>query len=211
MDLSNFIRTLTIYGPPFLLAITFHEFAHGYVAHRYGDPTAKMQGRLTLNPLKHLDPIGTIAFFIMKIGWAKPVQVNPMYFKNPAKDMMRVSLAGPGANLLLAIASAFVAKILVFVAPIFPAALVNFALRPLYLMIEASIWINIMLAIFNLVPVPPLDGSKILMGMLPRDLAAAYARIEPFGFIILLLLFYTGILGNIIGPLIAITHAIIAG
>ncbi|MBU0730175.1 MAG: site-2 protease family protein [Proteobacteria bacterium] len=207
MNIENFIRDLTILAPPFLLALTVHEVAHGRVAYRLGDPTAYNQGRLTLNPLKHLDPIGTICFFIMKIGWAKPVPVNPIYFKNPRKDMLWVSLAGPGANFMLAIASAILAKVLSLAAPLIP----NFFLWPLLNMVAASIWINIMFGVFNLVPIPPLDGSKILMGLLPDGLARSYARVDRYGFIVLLILFYTGILPRLIRPIITFAHGIIAG
>ncbi|MDD5759058.1 MAG: site-2 protease family protein, partial [Desulfobulbaceae bacterium] len=109
----NFIQEFILTAPPFVFALTLHEFAHGYVAHRLGDDTAARLGRLTLNPLKHLDLLGVVAFFLIKIGWAKPVPVNPRYFRNPRQDMMWVSLAGPGANLFLAVISALVAKLLV--------------------------------------------------------------------------------------------------
>ncbi len=207
MNIEKTIQEIAILSPPFLLALTVHELSHGYIAYRLGDPTAAQQGRLTLNPLKHLDLVGTICFFLMKIGWAKPVPVNPMYFKDPRKDMLWVSLAGPGSNLMLAIASAMVAKILVLFQGLIP----MFFLWPLFQMVAASIWINIMLAVFNMVPIPPLDGSKILMGLLPRDVAASYARLERFGFIILLVLFYTGILPMLIRPIINMAHNVIAG
>lgn len=201
------IQELIILTPPFLLALTVHEFAHGSVAYRLGDPTAARMGRLTLNPLKHLDPLGVLAFFLMKIGWAKPVPVDPRYFKNPRQDMIWVSLAGPGSNLVMALISAVLAKALVIVSLGLP----YFILMPLMQMFVASIWINIMLAVFNLVPIPPLDGSKILGGLLPRDLAALYSRLEPYGFIVLLVLFYTGILPRFIMPIISFAQALIMG
>ncbi|WP_457574077.1 site-2 protease family protein [Desulfolithobacter sp.] len=197
MDINHTIQQLIILAPPFLFALTFHELAHGYVAYNLGDPTARNAGRLTLNPLKHLDPLGAIAFIIMKIGWAKPVPVNPAFFKDPRKGMLLVALAGPGANLLLAVASAILAKLLIMM-PILP----MFVLRPLAGMLVASVWINIMLAVFNCLPIPPLDGSKILMGILPEGMARSYARLEPFGFILLLVLFYIGIIPRIIMPII---------
>ncbi len=203
----NVIQEVIITAPPFLFALTIHEFAHGYVAHRLGDPTAARLGRLTLNPLKHLDPLGTLAFFLIKIGWAKPVPVDPRYFTNPRRDMLWVSLAGPGANLALALASALFAKLIVLVGSGLPASFV----MPLLQMTVASIWINIMLGIFNLVPIPPLDGSKILQGLLPREIASAYSRLEPYGFIILLVLFYTGILPRFIMPIISFAQALIMG
>lgn len=201
------IQELIILTPPFLLALTVHEFAHGSVAYRLGDPTAARMGRLTLNPLKHLDPLGVLAFFLMKIGWAKPVPVDPRYFKNPRQDMIWVSLAGPGSNLVMALISAVLAKALVIVSLGLP----YFILMPLMQMLVASIWINIMLAVFNLVPIPPLDGSKILGGLLPRDLAVLYSRLEPYGFIVLLVLFYTGILPRFIMPIISFAQALIMG
>ncbi|MDH3394452.1 MAG: site-2 protease family protein [Desulfobulbaceae bacterium] len=206
-DFNKFIQDFAILAPPFLMALTLHELAHGYVAYRFGDPTAQQSGRLTLNPLKHLDPLGTVVFFIMHIGWAKPVPVNPGYFKNPKKDMIWVSLAGPGANILLAVASALLLKLLLQGVNLVPITV----LKPLALMLAASTWINIMLAIFNLIPIPPLDGSKVLEGLLPNQWTPLFKRIEPFGFIFLLLLFYSGIISKLIMPLISFAHSLLAG
>ena len=203
----NFIQEIIVNAPPFIFALTVHELAHGYVAHRMGDNTAANLGRLTLNPLKHLDPLGVLAFFLIQIGWAKPVPVNPRNFKNPRQDMIWVSLAGPGVNLIMAVLSALVAKLIILISAGLPA----FFVMPLLQMTVASIWINTMLAIFNLVPIPPLDGSKILLGLLPQDLAFAYARLEPYGFIILLVLFYTGILPRFITPIISFAQNLIVG
>jgi len=201
---TSFIQQLIILAPPFLFSLTAHEYAHGYVAFRLGDPTASNMGRLSMNPLKHLDPIGVICFFLIKIGWAKPVPVDPRYFKNPRQDMLWVSLAGPLCNLVLAVACTILIKIILVAAPYLPAPFFT----PLAAMIGAGIWINIMLAVFNLVPIPPLDGSKILMGLLPPRQAMAFAKIEPYGFIILLALFYTGILPKLIMPIISFTQAL---
>ncbi|NLB07307.1 MAG: site-2 protease family protein [Desulfobulbaceae bacterium] len=205
-DINTLIQQLAIQLPPLLFALTVHELAHGWVAFRLGDPTAKMAGRLTMNPLKHLDPLGVLAFVIMKIGWAKPVPVDPRYFRNPQKDMLLVALAGPGANVLLALASALLARVLVSV-PVLPL----FVLQPLVGMLVASVWINIMLAVFNIIPIPPLDGSKVLMGVLPPEAARSFARIEPFGFFILLALFYTGVIGGLILPIIRFANNLLLG
>lgn len=206
-DPGHFIQQFAIQAPPFLLALTLHELAHGFVANRLGDPTAARAGRLTLNPLKHLDVVGTIAFFIMSIGWAKPVPVDSRYFKHPERDMLWVALAGPGANLALAVVSALLIRLVVAAAPILPHAL----LTPLALMCVASVWINVILAIFNLVPIPPLDGARILTGLLPRELVGPYQRLEPFGFVILLVLFYTGTIQKLILPLINMAQSLLIG
>ena len=206
IDIPSLVQQLAIQLPPLLFALTVHELAHGWVAFRLGDPTAKLAGRLTMNPLKHLDPLGVLAFVIMKIGWAKPVPVDPRYFRNPQKDMLLVALAGPGANVLLALASALLARVLVSV-PVLPL----FVLQPLVGMLVASVWINIMLAVFNIIPIPPLDGSKVLMGVLPPEAARSFARIEPFGFFILLALVYTGVIGAIILPIIRFANNLLLG
>ena len=205
-DFNSFMRQLIIQAPPLLFALTVHELAHGYVAWRLGDPTAKNEGRLTLNPLKHLDPLGVLAFIIMKIGWAKPVPVNPWYFRNPRQDMLKVALAGPAANVALAIGSAALAHLFV-----------NFRFLPftvlqrLVSMLAASVWINVMLAVFKCIPIPPLDGSKVLMGLLPPENARSFAKLEPYGFFILLALFYTGIISQIIMPIIRFSNSLLLG
>lgn len=199
----NTINQLIIMAPPLLLALTLHEYAHGYVAYRLGDPTARDAGRLTLNPLSHLDPIGTIAFFFIKFGWAKPVPVNPYYFKNPRKDMLWVALAGPVTNLLLAVVSALLLKALIGTASVIPySTLLEAILVPLYNMLVASVWINLVLCIFNFLPIPPLDGGRILTGLLPENMARTYASFERYGFIVILLLAFSGVLGTVIFPLI---------
>lgn len=204
---NNIIQQIAIMAPPFLLAITFHEFCHGYVAWRLGDPTAHDAGRLTMNPLKHLDPLGVLAFIIMKIGWAKPVPINASYFRNPIKDMMWVALAGPASNLALALISAVAIKLLVVAEPFIPGVI----LVPLYNMVAVSIWFNLVLFIFNLLPIPPLDGSRILTRFLPAQGVMLFYKLEPFGFIILLALFYLGIIPKLIMPLTQFAHSLIAG
>ena len=207
MDINHILQQIIILAPPFLFALTFHELAHGYVAWRLGDPTAKNAGRLTMNPLKHLDPLGVLAFIIMKIGWAKPVPVNPAYFRDPRQGMLLVALAGPGANMLLAVASAILVKLLLTLHPFIPL----FVLNPLAQMLAASVWINVMLAVFNLVPIPPLDGSKILAGVLPPEMARGYEKLEPFGFILLLILFYLGLISQAIMPIIRFANNLLLG
>ena len=201
----NTLQQIIIFAPPLLFALTIHEYAHGYVAYRYGDPTAFNQGRLTLNPLKHIDPIGVLCFIILKIGWAKPVPVNAAYFKNPRQDLLWVSLAGPGVNVIGALASAVLVKLSALFVHFVP----SFLLMPVLQMLVTSVWINIVLAVFNLLPIPPLDGSKILLGMLPPGLARGFSRIEPYGFIILLVLFYSGILPKLIMPIVSITQRLV--
>ncbi len=203
--MMSILQEIIILAPPLLFALTLHEYAHGYIARLFGDPTASNMGRLTLNPLKHLDPIGVICFILIKIGWAKPVPVDPRYFKDPRRDMIWVSLAGPGTNFVLAIISVLMVKLLFATSSLWPL----FIISPLIKMLGASIWINLLLAVFNLLPLPPLDGSKILMGLLPEKIAVSYARIEPYGFIIMLVLFYTGILPKIILPIISFAQRLI--
>ena len=208
--MNEFIIELIILAPPLLFALTFHEFAHGFVAFRLGDPTARDAGRLTLNPLKHLDPLGTIAFFFIKFGWAKPVPVNPSYFQNPKKDMLWVALAGPVTNLALAVGSAILTKGVWMLASILPYSSATEAiLVPLNSMLIASVWINLVLCIFNFLPIPPLDGSRILMGLLPNNLALSYMRIERFGFLIIIVLAFSGVLSKVIVPIISFANALL--
>lgn len=188
---------------PILIAVTFHELAHGYVAYKLGDPTAKMLGRLTLNPLKHLDPIGTLAFIVTRmIGWAKPVPVNPLNLKNPQRDMMWVSLAGPATNFAIATIASVAFRFLAD----FPVSSIGFwgekLFNPILLMTYLTVTINIGLGVFNLIPIPPLDGSGILMGLLPKKMAASYSRIERYGFLILLALIFLRITDIVIYPII---------
>ena len=196
-----------------LLAISIHECSHAWSANRLGDPTAKKLGRITLNPIAHIDLIGTVLipiFIIMTgsgilFGWAKPVPVNPYNLRNPRKDNLWVSFAGPLSNLSLAILSALTYHLIFFWSgsSFFSSEWVFF-LKPLTLFILFSTQLNVILAIFNLIPIFPLDGSGVLMGLLPHEAAMTYEKTRPYGFLILIVLLYTGILGSIIGPVYSI-------
>jgi Zn-dependent protease len=170
------IQAVILSAPAILFGLTIHEFSHGYVAWRLGDPTAKMMGRLTLNPLKHLDPIGTIALFLFRFGWAKPVPIDPRNFRHPTRDMAISSLAGPAANLLTAAVTGLILRVLIlFHVGGFVATLTSY-----------FVLFNLILCFFNLIPIPPLDGSRLLYHLLPPNLAAGYARLERYGFLILI-------------------------
>ena len=206
--IENILFKLSIMLVPGLLAITCHEVAHGYVAWRYGDPTAKMLGRLTLNPLKHIDIFGTLMLVIVGIGWAKPVPVVMENLRNPKKDMIWVSIAGPVTNILLALASALLLRAVLLVPPDVG---ISFVLRPVSYMAAFSVYINLLLAFFNMIPIPPLDGGRVLMGLLPYRQAASLSRLEPYGMIIIILLvFFTPVFSVVLRPLIDFfTHLLI--
>jgi len=200
-EFGSLLREVTLYALPVLAAITFHEVAHGYVADRLGDPTARRAGRLTLNPLAHLDLAGTLVFLLTRmIGWAKPVPVNPAYFRNPRRDMLWVGLAGPAANLLLAGVCALAFHLLAL------GGLGGWAGRrvglPLLLMAQAGVFVNLGLGLFNLIPIPPLDGSRILAGLLPGKAAASVYRLERYGFLVLLLVVFSGVLDWTLFPVL---------
>jgi Zn-dependent protease len=201
-DIAKIISNLALIAPGFLLAITVHEYTHGYVAYRLGDPTAKLAGRLTFNPISHLDPFGTLVLVLTQmIGWAKPVPVDPRYLHNPRKDTLWISLGGPAANLVTAVALAILLHLILF---LFGGRAVGqgtiFILAPLVDILRYGVWINVILAIFNLIPIAPLDGAKILGGMLPRRQAYELEKLEPYGFIILMLLVFTGAVNYVIFP-----------
>jgi Zn-dependent protease len=205
MDLS--LATIVLWAVPVVFAITLHEAAHGYVARQFGDQTAWMLGRVTLNPLKHIDPIGTIAVpgFLIAIakltgaplfifGWAKPVPVNFGNLRNPKRDMFWVAGAGPFANFIMALGWAFLLR----------GAISGGALNSdgVYEMSRAGVQVNLMLMALNLLPILPLDGGRIAVSLLPHSIATSYARMEPYGFMIVILLLATGILGDLMLPLL---------
>lgn len=202
---------------PVLLAITLHEAAHGLVADKLGDPTARKLGRITLNPIKHIDPQGTIFIPLMMIvlskmllgtmlvfGWAKPVPVDPRHFRQPLLDMALVALAGPGSNFIMA--SMWALSISLSAALVSDRAMLDH----LVFMGEIGIFINVLLMVLNLLPLPPLDGGRIVAGVLPKQMAMVYLRIEPYGFFILLALLFSGVLGKILMPMIFKFQAIIS-
>jgi len=184
-------QLIIIQAPAILLALTVHEYCHGFVANYLGDDTALRQGRLTLNPIVHLDVIGTILMFIVGFGWAKPVPVNPHNFKDPRKGMLLVALAGPASNLLMAIFAGLIIRSIV------PGLLTSEeAISGIYstflVIIILSLQYGVALAIFNMIPIPPLDGSRVLYGLLSERHARAYSRFEPYGMLILIGLFIFG-------------------
>jgi Zn-dependent protease len=200
MDELTLVQRIVVWILPVVFAITVHEVAHGWMAKRYGDKTADQLGRLTLNPLKHIDPVGTIiipgllliTFTGFIFGWAKPVPVDARNFKNPKKAMMMVALAGPASNLLMAIGWALLARLGVAIE-------LEFISMPLIYSGVAGITINLVLALINLLPIPPLDGSRILSGLLPDYWAWRFNQLERWGFLILLVLLATNALGGILG------------
>jgi Zn-dependent protease len=204
------VQNIVLWGVPVVLAITLHEAAHGYVAKLFGDRTAEMLGRVTLNPIKHVDPVGTILvpglLVLLKVpfifGWAKPVPVNFGNLRHPKRDMIWVAAAGPGSNFVQALLWALVLGLAAGGGLMASSALGKMA--------YAGIQINLVLMALNLLPIPPLDGGRILVGLLPDRASAAVARIEPYGFFIILALLAAGLLDNLMRPLIAVAESIIA-
>lgn len=203
MDLSDTLQIILVAAPPAILAITLHEAAHGYAARHFGDPTAWQAGRISLNPLRHIDPIGTLllplllALFKSPIlfGWAKPVPVSIHRLRHPKRDMLWVAAAGPAVNLLMAVGWTALLKLDTLIP-------YNMLSQPLALMCQVGIVINLSLAMLNLFPLPPLDGGRIAVSLLPEPLASQFAQLERWGFLILIALLYLGALDVTVWPLV---------
>lgn len=215
MDL-NVVQVIAIYAIPVVLAITLHEASHGYVAMRFGDTTAYAAGRVSLNPIRHIDPVGTIALPLVLLaigkllggggilfGWAKPVPVNFSNLRDPKRDMLWVAAAGPLSNLAMALIWAVALKAGV-------SGQESAYALPLALMGAAGVFINVIIMVLNLLPLPPLDGGRILISLLPHGPARAVSRLEPYGFAILIVLLFTGVLGFVLWPLINGAMSLIA-
>lgn len=210
-DIDTFMYGLATWAIPVLFAITLHEVAHGWVASKLGDSTAKMLGRLSLNPIKHVDPIGTVAVPALLLligspylfGWAKPVPVNFRNLKSYRRDMILVAAAGPGANLVMAV---LWIMLLVMFANLIPDD--NVA-RGFMTMSQHGVEINLVLLVFNLLPIPPLDGGRVLSGLLPLSLSRYFDQIEPYGLFIVLGLLYFGVLNQIVMPLVSMLAQIL--
>jgi Zn-dependent protease len=207
MELS-LIQKIVIYALPIIFAITVHEAAHGYAAKYFGDMTAYKAGRISLNPLRHIDPFGTILLPALTImlggilfGWAKPVPVDFSRLRNPKKDMLWVAAAGPASNFVMAIFWVFVIK--------FTMSMPEAISYPLVMMGKAGMSINIVLMVLNLLPLPPLDGGRIAVSLLPTPYAIKFAQLERYGFIILIVLMFSGVLNKILDPFINAVYSLI--
>lgn len=201
-------------------AIVLHEFSHGYIAFRLGDPTAKMQGRLTLNPLAHIDPIGTILVPIVLVilrspflfGWAKPVPINPNYFRNPYKGMFYVAIAGPLMNIALALGASAIGRLAILITPLsllYGRGFSAYFVQTIFYLLGFFVIINIILAVFNMLPVPPLDGSRVLTYFLPPEGKRVMMQLERYGFLIVLALLYLGALRGLISLISGIWEALL--
>jgi Zn-dependent protease len=204
MDIANLVQLIALYAIPAIFAITLHEAAHGYAARYFGDPTAYQAGRISLNPVRHVDPVGTLLIPAVVLfasggkfafGWAKPVPVNFGRLRNPKRDMLWVAAAGPGANLFMAIVWALLFK-LVAIMPL------HYFSEPALRMAQGGIIINLVLMVLNLFPLPPLDGGRIAVSLLPHRLAYQFARVEPYGMVVVMVLLFTGVLGAVMLPVV---------
>jgi Zn-dependent protease len=211
------MQLVAVYALPVVFAITFHEAAHGYVARHFGDMTAYLQGRVSLNPIRHIDPFGTIALPLLLLavtkllagpgivfGWAKPVPVNAANLRHPRRDMLWVAGAGPFSNLLMALFWAAVARAGL-------AAGDSYFALPLALMGGAGVFINAIIMVLNLLPLPPLDGGRMLVSLLPDRIGRQFERLEPYGLVILIVLLFTGMLGMVLWPMIGLVMALVGG
>lgn len=205
--MEEVIQHITVYAIPILFAITVHEAAHGYVARMFGDTTAYAAGRISLNPIRHIDPIGTVVVPLVMValsgfmfGWAKPVPVDFSRLRHPKRDMIWVAAAGPGANLLMAILWVLFAKLMQGL---------DVQERYVYLVANAGVSVNLVFMALNLIPIPPLDGGRIAVGLLPSRLAYAYSRVEPYGMFIIIALLVTGVLSVLLRPFLQMGEAII--
>jgi Zn-dependent protease len=211
MDFQSIIQTIALLAIPMIFAITLHEAAHGYAAKHFGDFTAYQAGRISLNPLNHIDPIGTIlvpvGLLIMTagqfvFGWAKPVPVNFSQLHEPKRDMLWVAAAGPGANLAMALAWGFILKLALLLPD-------NYFSYPFQVMAQGGVLINLVVMVLNLIPIPPLDGGRIAVSLLPNKLAYRFAMIEPYGLIIIVALLATRVLSGVIGPVVVVCRDLI--
>jgi Zn-dependent protease len=211
MDVTSLVQTVAIYSLPVLFAITLHEAAHGYVARHFGDLTAHAQGRISLNPLRHIDLVGTLAVPLVILllsggrflfGWAKPVPVNYSALRKPRQHMAWVAAAGPAANLAMALGWALLLKLASLLPP-------NVFSEPMAAMAQAGIIVNVVFMCLNLLPILPLDGGRILASLLPQRMAWGYARLEPWGLPVLVLLLVTNVLDDILDPLVGLSRAVI--
>jgi Zn-dependent protease len=214
MQIVNVLQDIAVWALPTLFAITVHEVAHGWVARRLGDPTAEMLGRLTLNPVKHIDPMGTVVIPLVLLvfggfvfGWAKPVPVAADNLRDPRRDMAFVAAAGPLANLVMALLWALVMKVGVMLGT----TQLTWLGTPMVYMGFAGISINLVLMVLNLLPVPPLDGGRVLAGVLPDRMARQLGRIEPYGFMIVFALLLMGLLGRVLGPIVYGLRSLLMG
>lgn len=210
--MEQIFAKISIMLAPALLAITVHEVSHGLIADYFGDPTARLSGRLTLNPLRHLDPIGTLALLVFGFGWARPVPVDFRNLRNPQRDMIWVAAAGPLANFLLAMLCALLLHAVARFSTVAAASSSFRVVEPLALMLGFGLYVNLLLGLFNLLPIPPLDGGRVLMGLLPPQTALSFSRLEPFGFVIVLVLvFFTDFWTAVAAPAVLFLLGHLAG